>query len=208
MFTERSWTGLDGDLDCIHAACRALANGLARGLRRPNEREADSERIEVRRLIERGRRRAWAWRSTRPGITYLPAASMIVAPGGTSASPSRTTAAIRPPWIAIVIPGCGGAPVPSMTVAPVITRSARCASAQCGKDSVQTPAKGSTTARPAMRVILLPECGFADNTADGRLHPVVPRNLFLAQPGEASGEWRCGVHDSSTDQREQASRSR
>ena len=70
----------------------------------------------------------WAWASINPGITYFPAASMTRAFSPSSDSP-RCNEPVPPPRIStmrsssitIVKGPCGGAPVPSITLAFRIT---------------------------------------------------------------------------------------
>ena len=61
----------------------------------------------------------WEWRSTNPGVTSLPSASMTSAAPDASTSP---TATMRSPSIATSA-RTAGPPVPSTTVPPLITRS-------------------------------------------------------------------------------------
>ena len=62
----------------------------------------------------------WTWASISPGMTVHPAASMTVAPARSDPA-SGPTAAIRSPSKSTAVSGSGGAPVPSITVPPVIT---------------------------------------------------------------------------------------
>ena len=58
--------------------------------------------------------------SISPGMTYLPPASIVVAPAGTGVEAAGPAAVIRPSVNTTTPPVTGAAPVPSITVPPVM----------------------------------------------------------------------------------------
>src|SRR5262245_32060305 len=86
----------------------------------------------------------------RPGVTYLPFASMTVAPCGTCTDARGPSAVIFPPLTTGVASEIGAPPLPSITVAPTIASMGAgvclASSAEIEKRRVRT------VAREAMRV--------------------------------------------------------
>src|SRR5215217_5790007 len=65
----------------------------------------------------------WTWQSINPGMTVRPRAPSTSASGRSPQSASGPIAAIRSRSISRLVPGRGAAPVPSMTVAPRMSRA-------------------------------------------------------------------------------------